>query len=63
MNNSRKNNSKNTTKNDLLAYIELLQKDPKEKAAMNKLLQKEQKKLAKNQETEFAAMFLSAIKF
>ena len=57
-------NTKNKNlENDLVAYLKLLEKDPAERAAINKALQKEQKKLARNKETEFAAMFLSAIRF
>ena len=58
-----KKTANNNKKNELLAYIEFLESNPEERAKMNKLLQKEQKKLAKNKETEFAALFLSAIKF
>ena len=50
-------------KNELMEYIKILEKDPEERKAMNALLQKEQKKLARNKDTEFAAMFLSAIRF
>lgn len=47
----------------LMDYIETLRKDPEERKAMQKAIDKEVRKLSKNQETQFAAMFLSAIKF
>lgn len=49
--------------NDLIDYIETLRKDPEERKAMQKLVNKEVKKLSKNKETQFAALFMSAIKF
>lgn len=58
-----KTNKQKTLEKELTSYIELLEKDPAERAKMNKALQKETKKLAKNKDTEFAAMFLSAIRF
>ena len=47
----------------LTEYLHLLETDPEEKNRMNKALQRETKKLAKNKETQFAALFMSAIKF
>lgn len=47
----------------ILNYLKILKTDPEEKNRMNKALQKETKRLAKNKETECAAMFLSAIRF
>lgn len=44
-------------------YLKILETDKSEKDRINKLLKKETKKLASKKETEFAAMFLSAIKF
>ena len=57
-------NTKNKKfENELIEYLKVLEEDPGERAAINKALQREQKKLAKCKETEFAAMFLSTIKF
>jgi len=58
-----KTNKQKTLEKELTSYIELLEKNPAERAKMNKALQQETKKLSKNKETEFAAMFLSAIRF
>ena len=49
--------------NGLIDYIVKLERDPEERKAMQKAINKDVRKLSKNQETQFAAMFLSAIKF
>ena len=58
-----KTNNNKVNNNNLLQYIEQLQHDPVEREKLNRTLQRKQKKLSKNKETEFAAMFLSAIRF
>lgn len=58
-----KKQQEKTIDSGLLDYIETLRKDPEERKAMQKLVNKEVKKLSKNKKTQFAALFMSAIKF
>ena len=55
--------NKKTLEHELKEYLKILENNPEERKAMNKALDRETKKLAKNKDTEFAAMFLSAIRF
>ena len=51
------------SKKDIAEFIKTLEKDSKQKEKMNQAIQKEARKLMKNNDTKFAGMFLSAVKF
>lgn len=56
-------NSKNNLKDDIVNYLQFIENNPEEKKKLNSAINREVKKLQKNKENEFTAMFLSSIKF
>ena len=58
-----KNNKSAAENRELMDYITFIEKNPEEKKKLNSAINREVKKLQKNKDTEFAAMFLSSIRF